>query len=170
MLLFTSAGKAVRFPERDVRAMGRTARGVRGVRLKAGERLIALLLVDTDQAPAATVLMSTERGYGKRTDLAEFPCHRRGGQGVIAIRVNARNGLVVSANLVNSEDEVMLITDAGTLIRTRVAEISVLGRATQGVRLINLHDEERLASVQRVEEQDNGETDAEPTDSATPPA
>jgi DNA gyrase subunit A len=157
VMMLTSAGKAIRFSEDNVRPMGRTACGVRGVRLAEGQRVISLIIVDE-----GTVLIATENGFGKRTPPDDFPLHNRGGQGVIAIQTGGRNGAVVGATLVADEDEVMLITDGGTLVRTPVADISVLGRNTQGVRLIRLSDEERLVELARVaglagEEDDEGD-------------
>ncbi|MCG6871833.1 MAG: DNA gyrase subunit A [Gammaproteobacteria bacterium] len=151
ILLFSDAGKVIRFAEGDVRPMGRSARGVRGIRLKAGERVISQIVV-SEAAAARTVLIATENGYGKRTELADFSLQKRGGQGVIAIRINKRNGAAIGAELVEPDDQVMLITSAGTLIRTRVNEISILGRSTQGVRLIEPGENERLVSIERVEE------------------
>jgi DNA gyrase subunit A len=145
VMLLTSAGKAIRFSEENVRPMGRTACGVRGVKLGEDHRVISLIIVDE-----GTVLIATENGYGKRTPPDDFPVHNRGGQGVIAIQTGGRNGAVVGATLVADEDEVMLITDGGTLVRTPVADISVLGRNTQGVRLIRLTEEERLVELARV--------------------
>ncbi len=145
VLLFSSGGKAMRFHESDVRAMGRIATGVRGMRLPSGERVIALLVADQGD-----VLIATQNGYGKRTALSEFPAHGRGGQGVIAIQTTTRNGAVVGAIQVAQGDELMLISSAGTLVRTRVAEISLVGRNTQGVRLINLGDGEQLVGIDRV--------------------
>lgn len=153
----------MRFTESDVRAMGRTARGVRGIRLGSADRVISLMVVaGADREDSAeevcNILTSTEHGYGKQTPLSEFPRKNRGGIGVIAIKTSNRNGEVVSSLTVNSEDEVMLITDGGILIRTRVAEISSQGRNTQGVRLISLNKNEKLVSVSRVDE---SETDVE---------
>jgi DNA gyrase subunit A len=150
VLLCASNGKAIRFSERDVRPMGRTAAGVRGMRLQPGQELIALIMVE----PASTtgmVLTATENGYGKRTPVDEFPLHGRGGQGVIAIQTSERNGRMVAARLVAEEDEIMLISSGGTLVRTVVSEISVLGRNTQGVRLIRLDEGDSLAGLERVE-------------------
>ncbi len=146
VMLFTSEGKAVRFNESHVRPMGRTACGVRGIRLPEGQRVIALIIVEEGK----TVLSATENGYGKRTPVDEYPVHGRGGQGVIAIQTSERNGKVVGAELVSDEDEIMLISDGGTLVRTRVAEISVLGRNTQGVKLINLGKNEKLVGLDRI--------------------
>ncbi|MGW8310710.1 MAG: DNA gyrase C-terminal beta-propeller domain-containing protein, partial [Thiogranum sp.] len=156
VMLFSDAGKAIRFREADVRPMGRTACGVRGIRLAAGQKVIALIIVDE-----GAVLTATENGYGKRTPVAEYPVHGRGGQGVISIQGSERNGGVVGAVLVRDEDEIMLISNGGTLVRTRVHEISSLGRNTQGVRLINLQNGEKLVGVERVVEvqgeDENGE-------------
>lgn len=161
VMLFSSAGKAVRFSEQDVREMGRTARGVRGIKLATGQQVISMITLD-DVASEHGVLFGTERGFGKRTDVSEFPRHRRGGQGVIAIKINARNGDLIGAEMVSEEDEFMLITDGGTLIRTSAAEVSTQGRNTQGVRLISLHEEETLVSLNRIDESDNGdETEAD---------
>jgi len=126
--------------------MGRTASGVRGIRLKEGERVISLIV-----ASEGTVLNITENGYGKRTKLEEFTCHKRGGQGLIAIQTSERNGNVVGAVLVNDNDEIMLITDGGTLVRTRVDGISVVGRNTQGVTIIRLDKQEKVIGVDRIE-------------------
>ncbi len=147
IMLFSSAGKAVRFNEDHVRAMGRTARGVRGITLGEGQRVIALII-----AAEGTVITATENGYGKRTLVSEYPVHGRGGQGVISIQTTERNGEVLGAALINDEDEIMLITDGGTLIRTAAEDISVMGRNTQGVRLISLGEGEKLAGIERIEE------------------
>ncbi len=158
ILLFSDAGKVVRFSEKEARPMGRTARGVRGITLKKGQQVISQIIADSGAVDVGTkVLTATANGYGKRTPLGEYPSHRRGGQGVIAIQVNERNGTVVGAELVQDEDEAMLITTTGTLIRTRVAEISVQGRNTQGVKLIGLDEDEKLAGLERVEESDASE-------------
>lgn len=148
IMLFSNSGKAVRFSEEDVRTMGRTARGVRGIKLQPKQKMISLIVLK----PGGTILTATEKGYGKRTEIEEFASHGRGGQGVIAIQTSDRNGEVVGASQVFDNDELMLITDAGTLVRTRIEEISVVGRNTQGVRLINLSEGEKLVGVQRVEE------------------
>jgi len=147
VMLFSNAGKSIRFKEADVRPMGRTACGVRGIRLAPGQKVIALIIVDE-----GSVLTATENGYGKRTLVSDYPSHGRGGQGVISIQGSERNGDVVGAVLVGDEDEIMLISNGGTLVRTRVNEISVMGRNTQGVRLISLHSEEKLVGVERVVE------------------
>jgi DNA gyrase subunit A len=156
ILLFSSAGKVVRFPEDEVRPMGRAARGVRGISLAEGQTIVSLIIAGSADETTA-VLTATVNGYGKRTPLADYPKHHRGGQGVISIQVNDRNGAVVGAVLVKDEDETMLITDAGVLIRTRVNEISVVGRNTQGVTLIDLGEGEKLAGVEKVAEAEAGE-------------
>jgi len=158
VMLFSNAGKSIRFKEADVRPMGRTACGVRGIRLGPGQKVIALIIVDE-----GTVLTATENGYGKRTLVSDYPSHGRGGQGVISIQGSERNGDVVGAVLVRDEDEIMLISNGGTLVRTRVNEISVMGRNTQGVRLISLHSEEKLVGVERVVEEQE-EDGVEPQD------
>ena len=146
IMLFSSNGKVVCFNEADVRQMGRTAAGVRGIRLLPGQRVISLII-----ATEGKVLTVTENGYGKRTLLKGFPIHRRGGQGVIAIQTSKRNGAVVGAALVADQDEIMLITDAGILVRTRVSEISVVGRNTQGVTVIRLSKGEKVVGIDRIE-------------------
>ncbi len=151
VMLFTDEGKANRFDENDVRPMGRAARGVRGMKLGAGARVIALLVAENEQQ---YVLTATENGYGKRTPITEYTRHGRGGQGMIAIQTTARNGKVVAATLVEPDDEIMLITTGGVLIRTRVKEIRSLGRSTQGVTLINLGEGEKLSGLQKVVEQE----------------
>ncbi|MBL8395413.1 MAG: DNA gyrase subunit A [Candidatus Accumulibacter sp.] len=149
VVLVSDAGKAVWFDEEDVRPMGRTARGVRGMRLAEQQQVLSLLVADNDQQ---TVLVATENGYGKRTALADFRHSGRGTQGVIAIAASERNGKVVAARLVRDDDEIMLITTGGVLIRTRVREIRELGRATQGVTLIALDAGEKLAGLEKVVE------------------
>lgn len=146
VLLFSNAGKVIRFQESEVRAMGRTARGVRGMRLPSGHYIIALIVAQED----GTILTATANGYGKRTDINEYRRTGRGGQGVISIQVNERNGDVIGAVQVGAEDEILLISNRGTLVRTRVNEISILGRNTQGVRLINLSNDEKLVGIQTV--------------------
>ncbi len=159
VMLFSDAGKAVRFDENDVRPMGRQARGVRGMWLDEGQHVIAMLVAEDEQQ---SVLTATENGYGKRTPIAEYTRHSRATRGMIAISTSERNGRVVAATLVRNDDEVMLITTGGVLIRTRVSEIREMGRATQGVTLIALDDGTRLSGLQRVVERDsdvvNGET------------
>jgi DNA gyrase subunit A len=155
VMLFSDSGKAVRFDEEDVRPVGRGARGVRGMRLDKDQKVIALLVAENEQQ---SVLTATENGYGKRTPIAEYTRHGRGTKGMIAIQTSARNGRVVAATLANTDDGVMLITNGGVLIRTRVSEIREMGRATQGVTLINLDKGEKLVGMGRVvEAEDEGE-------------
>jgi DNA gyrase subunit A len=151
VMLFSDAGKAVRFEENDVRPMGRQARGVRGMQLDTGQAVIALLVAGDERQ---AVLTATEHGYGKRTPITEYTRHSRGTKGMIAIATTERNGRVVAATLVNPDDEIMLITTGGVLIRTRVSEIREMGRATQGVTLIALDEGTRLSGLQRVVETD----------------
>ncbi|MFK3738501.1 DNA gyrase subunit A [Massilia sp. TN1-12] len=159
VMLFSDAGKAVRFDENDVRPMGRTARGVRGMNLDEGQNVIALLVAENEHQ---SVLTATENGFGKRTPIAEYTRHGRGTKGMIAIQTTERNGKVVAATLVEEADEIMLITTGGVLIRTRVAEIREMGRATQGVTLIAVEDGTKLSGLQRVVETDLEETELEP--------
>jgi DNA gyrase subunit A len=156
VMLFSDEGKAVRFDEDDVRPMGRGARGVRGMNLAKGGKVIALLVAENE---SQSVLTATENGYGKRTSIAEYTRHGRGTQGMIAIQTSERNGKVVAATLVSPDDEIMLITSGGVLIRTRVNEIREMGRSTQGVTLINLGDGEKLSGLQCIFDRDdeNGE-------------
>ena len=151
VMLFSDSGKAVRFDENDVRPMGRNARGVRGMMLEETQTVIALLVAGDE---TQTVLTATENGYGKRTPIGEYTRHGRGTKGMIAIQTSSRNGKVVGAVLVNPTDEIMLITTGGVLVRTRVAEIREMGRATQGVTLINVDDGSTLSGVRRVVESD----------------
>jgi DNA gyrase subunit A len=150
-MLFSSDGKSVRFQEGDVRPMGRQATGVRGMRLAAEQRVVCMLAAKDE---SRSVLTATEKGYGKRTLIAEYPRHGRGGQGVIAIQTSERNGAVIGAVLVEEDDEVMLISTGGVLIRTAVAQIRETGRSAQGVTLISLDEGERLAGLERIEERD----------------
>jgi DNA gyrase subunit A len=152
VMLFSDAGKAVRFDENDVRPMGRQARGVRGMQLEDRQQVIALLVAEDEQQ---SVLTATENGFGKRTPIVEYTRHGRGTKGMIAISTSERNGKVVAATLVRGDDEVMLITTGGVLIRTRVSEIREMGRATQGVTLIALDDGTTLSGLQRVVERDS---------------
>jgi len=152
VMLFSDAGKAVRFDENDVRPMGRTARGVRGMQLEAGQTVIALLVAEDE---LQSVLTATENGFGKRTPIGEYTRHGRGTKGMIAIATTERNGKVVAATLVRPDDEIMLITTGGVLIRTRVAEIREMGRATQGVTLIALDEGTTLSGLQRIVETDD---------------
>jgi len=154
IMLFSSAGKAIRFKEEQVRPMGRTATGVRGIRLVGDQTVIALIVVHDGQ-----VLTATENGYGKRTSVDGYPVHSRGGQGVISIQTSERNGNVVAAVLAGDDDEIMLISDGGTLVRTRISEVSSQGRNTQGVRLINLGKEEKLVGLDNICDLDISEDD-----------
>jgi DNA gyrase subunit A len=158
VMLFSDAGKAVRFDENDVRPMGRQARGVRGMQLDDGQRVIALLVAEDEQQ---SVLTATENGYGKRTSIIEYTRHGRGTKGMIAIQTSERNGRVVAATLVRQNDEIMLITTAGVLVRTRVAEIREMGRATQGVTLISVDDGSKLSGLQRIVERDVDQDEGE---------
>ncbi|NOY73380.1 MAG: DNA gyrase subunit A [Gammaproteobacteria bacterium] len=155
VMLFTDAGKAIRFNETKVRAMGRTARGVRGIRIHEDHKLISLIISNTGEAVAddeKNILIVTVNGYGKRTSVDSYAVKGRGGQGVISIQTNDRNGKVVGAKLVSSDKEVMLISNGGTLVRTRVSEISITGRNTQGVRVIALGKGETLVGLAPVDE------------------
>jgi len=163
IILFSSGGKSIRFHEQEVRAMGREAAGVRGIRLGAGQRVNALIVVGDGY-----ILTAAEHGYGKLTPVEDFPLQGRGGQGVIALQTSDRNGQMVGALQVAREDEVMLITSSGTLVRTPVSEISVVGRNTQGVRLIRIPDGERLVGLERVEAL-NGEAGEAAEIAETPP-
>jgi DNA gyrase subunit A len=151
VMLFSSDGKGVRFEESDVRPMGRQATGVRGMRLAEGQRVVCMLAAKDE---SRSVLTATQKGFGKRTPISEYPRHGRGGQGVIAIQTSERNGSVIGAVLVDDQDEVMLISTGGVLIRTEVAQIREMGRSTQGVTLISLGEGEKLAGVERIEERD----------------
>lgn len=165
VMLFSSNGRAVRFAETEVRAMGRTSTGVIGMRIPQGERIVSLLIPEAD----TSILTATENGYGKRTAIDEYPRKGRGIQGVISIQTSARNGQVVGATQVAESDEIMLITDRGTLVRTRADGVSQLSRNTQGVTLIRLTDGERLVSVERVAEQDEDELDGDVAAEAASP-
>ena len=161
VMLFSDGGKAVRFDENDVRPLGRSARGVRGMMIDDTQSVIAILDAeqevegaDATDAPRASVLTASENGYGKRTSISEYTRHGRGTKGMIAIQQTERNGKVVAATLVQAEDEIMLITDTGVLVRTRVAEIREMGRATQGVTLIGLDEGAKLSGLQRIVEND----------------
>ncbi|VAW71339.1 DNA gyrase subunit A [hydrothermal vent metagenome] len=158
VMLITNAGKAIRFNEKSVRQMGRTACGVRGIKLAADQKVISLINIDED----GSILTATANGYGKRTKIDDYPVHGRGGQGVIAIQISERNGDVVSAVQVEDDHEFMMISNLGTLVRTRVEEVSVMGRNTQGVRLINIGEGDRLVGVEpvaRFEEETEDESD-----------
>lgn len=154
VMLFSDAGKAVRFNENQVRAMGRTAHGVRGMRIKGEQRIISLIVVK----PEGTILVATENGFGKRTAVADFSDVNRGAQGVIAIQISERNGKAVSAVSVSVGEEIMLISNHGTLVRTRADEVSLIGRNTQGVKLINLAAGEALVGVQQIVEEKEGDS------------
>jgi DNA gyrase subunit A len=158
VMLFSDGGKAVRFDENDVRPLGRSARGVRGMMIEEGQSVIAMLVAEDE---TQSVLTATENGYGKRTSIVEYTRHGRGTKGMIAIQQSERNGKVVAATLVHADDEIMLITDTGVLVRTRVAEIRELGRATQGVTLINLDEGAKLSGLQRIVENDANANDPE---------
>jgi len=158
VMLFSDSGKAVRFDENDVRPMGRTARGVRGMNLEEGQQVIALLVAENEQQ---SVLTATENGFGKRTPITEYTRHGRGTKGMIAIQTSERNGKVVAATLVEASDEILLITTGGVLIRTRVSEIREMGRATQGVTLIAVEDGTKLSGLQRIVETDMEEVNYE---------
>ena len=168
VMLFSDGGKAVRFDENDVRPMGRNARGVRGMSLEDGQSVIAMLVADGEAStePASgdnrtSVLTATENGYGKRTHITEYTRHGRGTKGMIAIQQSERNGKVVAATLVGADDEIMLITDKGVLVRTRVSEIREMGRATQGVTLIALDEGTQLSGLQRIVENDAQDDEGE---------
>ena len=167
VMLFSDGGKAMRFDENDVRPMGRNARGVRGMMLEEGQGVIAMLVAEQDETPLVdtngvattdsarlSVLTATQNGYGKRTSISEYTRHGRGTKGMIAIQQSERNGKVVAATLVHVDDEIMLITDKGVLVRTRVSEIREMGRATQGVTLIGLDEGSKLSGLQRIVEND----------------
>ncbi len=153
VMLFTTAGKAIRFNESHVRPMGRTACGVRGIKLADGQSVISLIIAEDDKA----VLTVTENGFGKRTSLDQYSAKGRGGMGMISIKTSERNGNQVGAELVDDDDEVMLITDGGTLVRIRVSDVSVMGRDTQGVKVINVSEGERLIGIERIASIDSDE-------------
>lgn len=155
IMLFTDAGKVIRFAEGKVRPMGRTARGVRGIRIEESQAVKSLVIVH----PEGTILTATENGYGKRTEIEEYRVSGRGGQGVISIQVTERNGKVVRSLQVNDSDEAMLITDKGTLVRFKVSELSIIGRNTQGVRLINVSAGELVVGMQKIEDVGEDEQD-----------
>ncbi|MDR3442372.1 MAG: DNA gyrase subunit A [Legionella sp.] len=165
IMLFTDAGKVIRFDETKVRPTGRTARGVRGIRIDEDQAVISLIVAH----PTGTILTATENGYGKRTEIEEYRVSGRGGQGVISIQVTERNGKVVRSVQVNDGDEAMLITDKGTLVRFKVSELSIIGRNTQGVRLINVSSGELVVGMQKIEDlgdESEGSDDIEDIDSA----
>ena len=157
VMMFSDAGKAVRFGENDVRPMGRTARGVRGMMLEDGQSVIAMLVAENEEQ---SVLTATENGFGKRTPIAEYTRHGRGTKGMIAIQTSDRNGRVVAATLVTEKDQIMLITTGGVLVRTRVSEIREMGRATQGVTLMSVDEGSTLSGVQKILEGEEEDQDA----------
>jgi DNA gyrase subunit A len=157
VIIASQGGKSIRFPEEQVRPMGRAAAGVRGMTLASGDEVVGMEIL----SPGATILTITENGYGKRTPLEDYRLQRRGGQGVITIRTTDRNGKVVRVAQVVDDDEVMLITDGGKVLRCPVKGISTMGRATQGVRVMNLDSGERLVSMARVAERDEDEVSLE---------
>jgi DNA gyrase subunit A len=173
VMLFSDGGKAVRFDENDVRPLGRSARGVRGMMIEDHQSVIAMLVSQQEGSPVGdtaartSVLTATENGYGKRTAITEYTRHGRGTKGMIAIQQSERNGKVVAATLVGADDEIMLITDTGVLVRTRVGEIRELGRATQGVTLISLDDGAKLSGLQRIVENDANARDDDPEDTGS---
>jgi len=156
VMLFSSEGKAVRFAESDVRAMGRVSKGVRGMRLPEGHKVLSMVIPEEN----GRVLTVSSNGYGKRTALTEFPTKGRGGKGMIAMQASERNGPLVGAVQLFDGDEIMLISDQGTMVRTRSEEISVLGRNTQGVRVIRLKDSETMVGLARIEEQEQVDGEA----------
>ncbi|MEP3351119.1 MAG: DNA gyrase subunit A [Marinomonas sp.] len=162
IMLVSSSGKTIRFKESDVRPMGRTAAGVRGIRLGEGAKVVSLIVPEEGSA----VLMACENGFGKRTAVEDFPVYGRGGQGVIGIQVSDRNGPVIGVAQVEETDEIILITDQGTLVRTRVTEVSCQGRNTQGVTLIRLTNDEHLVGIERVVENDEGDIEIDEADDA----
>ncbi len=162
VMLFSTSGKAIRFHESDVRAMGRTATGVRGIRLDDGQEVNALIIVGEGE-----LLIATENGFGKRTRVDEFSTQGRGGQGVIAIQTSERNGNAISAVQVLDDSQIMLITDGGTLVRTPVADVSIVGRNTQGVTLIRLNEGEKLVQVAPILTEQGDADDVESTDADT---
>jgi DNA gyrase subunit A len=177
VMLFSDAGKAVRFDENDVRPMGRTARGVRGMNLDEKHEVIAMLVAQAETANApegmvdaaaalTSVLTATANGYGKRTPISEYTRHGRGTKGMIAIQTTERNGKVVAAVLVSEQDQIMLITTGGILVRTRVSEIREMGRATQGVTLINVDEGTQLSGLQRIAESDDEDSEIHDVDSS----
>jgi DNA gyrase subunit A len=158
VMLFSDEGRAVRFEEEDVRPLSRATRGVRGMNLAKGGKVIAMLVAENEEQ---SVLTATENGYGKRTPIIEYTRHGRGTQGIIAIQTSERNGKVVAATLVNTEDEIMMIGTNGVMIRTRVREIREMGRTTQGVTLINLGKDDKLAGLSRIAESEENESEDE---------
>ncbi|MCB1638867.1 MAG: DNA gyrase subunit A, partial [Thiothrix sp.] len=161
-MLFSNAGKAIRFDENDVRAMGRSAAGVRGIKLDEGQRVNALIIL-----AQGDLLIATENGYGKRTRVEEFSLQGRGGMGLIAIQTSERNGEAVGAVQVTEENQVMLITNGGTLVRTPVRDISMVGRNTQGVTLIRTDEDEKLVQIAPIRDSDADDGDMDESESAS---
>ena len=155
VLLASNHGKSIRFSEKDVRAMGRTARGVRGMQLEGSDSIIGMEVVNDNTA--ATLVSVTENGYGKRTSLSEYRVQSRSGKGVITIKTSDRNGNVVDIKLVSDDEDLMFITDRGKILRTRVGSLSIIGRNTQGVRLMVLEDDERIVAVAKLAEKEEDE-------------
>ena len=151
IMLFSANGKSIRFKESDVRAVGRTAIGVRGIKLAAGDEVVSLIVADQ----MSPILTATEKGYGKRTELDEYRAQARGGSGVISIKTSDRNGKVIGAIQVTDEDEMMLISNKGTLVRARALDVSIIGRNTQGVTLINIAEGEQLVSIAKIAESED---------------
>ncbi|HAD48247.1 MAG TPA: DNA gyrase subunit A, partial [Idiomarina sp.] len=168
IMLFSDAGKVVRFKEDQVRSMGRTATGVRGIRLEDGQRVVSLIVPRTYEEAEAAILTVTENGYGKRTPVGDYPTKSRATKGVVSIKVSERNGIVVGAMEVIDGNEIMLISNKGTLVRTRVNEVSTVGRNTQGVRLIRTGDDEQVVGLQRIDEIDEDEVLTEAIDGEQP--
>jgi DNA gyrase subunit A len=174
IVLGTANGMSIRFKETDARPMGRTAAGVRGIHLRAGDEVVDMAIVD----PMAALLTACERGHGKRTSFDEYRLQSRGGTGIINIKTSDRNGKVVAMKSIRDADELMLITHNGMIVRTGVNELRTIGRATQGVRLIGLKEDDRLVAVARVVAEDNsqgqlplaGDETQPPTDEPNPPA
>jgi DNA gyrase subunit A len=170
-MLFASNGKAVRFDETEVRSMGRTATGVRGMRLKEdnegiGAKVVSMIVVDGD----GDILTASENGYGKRTEVEQFPRKGRGTMGVIAMQKSERNGALVGAIQLTEHHEILLISDQGTLVRTRASEVSQVGRNTQGVTLMRVAEDEKLIAVERVDVIAGDDDPTEPERDLAPPA
>jgi DNA gyrase subunit A len=165
IMLFSNSGKCIRFAESDARSMGRVARGVIGIRLQKGQKVVSMLVLGEGD-----ILTVTENGFGKRTSKEDHATQGRGGQGVIGIQTSERNGALVSAKQVSDDDDIMLISDGGTLVRTSAIQISTLGRNTQGVTLIRLRDGEKLVGLARIakEEEGSGEADEDSYEAANP--
>lgn len=167
IMLYSSAGKMVRFHESQVRSIGRTTKGMRGIRIKAGQCVVSLII--THKNSKQSILTATENGYGKSTCISDYPTKSRGSTGVISIKINERNGAAIAALAIDDTDEIMLISDQGTLVRIPTNTISVIGRNTQGVRLVNLNDNEKLVGIESIVEYNDSmdneaddETDDEP--------